>query len=208
MNKKHLILGITLIFLVATLLFVLLSNNSNINDIEKQLELKEAFDLDIIVNLKKYTSEEYDEEKLLDVAMQLATKRGLLSEYDDETTYIQYVSKDDIHLIINELTGITVEAPIEIEDSYYLYDSENEYYYCWPSTLYYYNVTNIISVIKNGDTYEFICTLEKNIDSEIEKIENVIIRVSEMPENTVIKYKVEEIKFWDLGTSIKSLRML
>ena len=195
MNKKHLIIGVTLVLFVALLLFVLLSNRSSINDIEKQLELKEAFELDTIVNLKNYTNIEYDEENLLDVAMQLAAKRGLLSEYEDETTYIQYVPKDDIHLIINELTGITVEAPIEIEDAYYLYDSENEYYYCWPSTLYYYNIGNIISVAKNSDTYEFVCTLEKNIDSEIEKIENVMIRVTEMPENTVIKYRIEEIKF-------------
>lgn len=195
MNKKHLIIGVTLILLVALLLFILLSTRSNISDIEKQLELKEAFDLDIVVNLENYTDAEYDEENLLDVAMQLATKRGLLSEYDDETTYIQYVPKDDIHLIINELTGITVEAPIEIEDSYYLYDSENEYYYCWPSTLYYYNIGNILSVTKNGDTYEFVCNLEKNIDSEIEKVENVVIKVTENPNNTIIKYRIEEIKF-------------
>ena len=121
MNKKHLMIGITLVLFVALFLFFLLSNHSNINDIEKQLELKEAFDLDIIVNLKNYTITEYDDEKLLDVAMQLAAKKGLISEYDDESTYIQYVPKDDVHLIINELTGITVEAPIEIEDSYYLY---------------------------------------------------------------------------------------
>ena len=127
MNKKHLMIGITLVLFVALFLFFLLSNHSNINDIEKQLELKEAFDLDIIVNLKNYTITEYDDEKLLDVAMQLAAKKGLISEYDDESTYIQYVPKDDVHLIINELTGITVETPIEIEDSYYLYDSENEY---------------------------------------------------------------------------------
>ena len=195
MNKKHLIIGVTLVLFVDILLFVILSNRSTINDIEKQLELKEAFELDTIVNLKNYTNAEYDEENLLDVAMQLATKRGLLSEYEDEATYIQYVPKDDIHLIINELTGITVEAPIEIEDAYYLYDSENEYYYCWPSTLYYYNISNIISVNKNGNTYEFICTIEKNIDSEIEKIENVVIKITEMPDNTVIKYRIEEIKF-------------
>ena len=47
----------------------------------------------------------------------------------------------------------------------------------------------------NGDNYEFVCNLEKNIDSEIEKVENVLVRVTEMPENTVIKYKIEEIKF-------------
>lgn len=195
MNKKHMIIWVTLLLLVSLLLFILLSNNSSINDIEKQLELKEVFDLDIIVNLKNYTVENYDEEKLLDVAMQLAAKKGLLSEYDDETTYIQYVSRDDIHTIINELTGIVIEAPIELEDAYYLYDSENEYYYCWPSTLYYYNISNIISVNQNGDTYEFVCTLEKNIDSEIEKVENAVIKVTKVPENSIVKYKIEEIKF-------------
>lgn len=192
MNKKHLILGVTL---VAIFLFVLLSNRSNISDIQKQIELKEIFDLDIIVNLKNYTSEEYNEKNLLDVAMQLAGKKGMLSEFSDDTTYIEYVPKDDLHTIIQDFTGITIEAPIEFEDAYYLYDSENEYYYCWPSTNYYYTVGNIISVKKHGDTYEFVCTLEKNIDSEIETIENVTIKVTEMPENTTIKYQVKEIKF-------------
>ena len=195
MNKKHLILGVTLIMLVAIFLFVLLSNRSNISDIQKQLELKENFDLDIVVNLKNYTVEEYNEENLLDVAMQLAGKNGMLSEFSDDTTYIEYVQKDDLHAIIQDITGITVEAPIELEDAYYLYDSENEYYYCWPSTNYYYNIGNITSVTKNGDTYEFVCTLEKTIDSEIETIENSIIRITAMPENTIIKYRVEEIKF-------------
>ena len=195
MNKKHLILGVTLVALVAIFLFVLLSNRSNITDIQKQLELKENFDLDIIVNLKNYTSEEYNEKNLLDVAMQLASKKGMLSEYSDDTTYIEYVPKDDLHAIIQDFTGITVEAPIELEDAYYLYDSENEYYYCWPSTNYYYTVANIISVTQNRDTYAFVCTLEKNIDSEIETIENVTIKVIEMPENATIKYQVKEIKF-------------
>ena len=195
MNKKHLILGVTLVALVAIFLFVLLSNRSSISDIQKQLELKENFDLDIIVNLRNYTSEEYDEENLLDVAMQLAGKKGILSDFSDDTTYIEYVPKDDLHAIIQDFTGITVEAPIELEDAYYLYDSENEYYYCWPSTKYYYTVGNIISITKNGDTYEFTCTLEKNIDSEIETIENAVIKLTEMPENMIIKYRVEEIKF-------------
>ena len=195
MNKKHLIIGITLVALVAIFLFVLLSNRSNITDIQKQLELKENFDLDIIVNLKNYTSEEYNEENLLDVAMQLAGKKGMLSEYSDDTTYIEYVPKDDLHAIIQDFTGIIIEAPIELEDAYYLYDSENEYYYCWPSTNYYYTVGNILSVTQNGNTYEFVCTLEKNIDSEIQTIENAIIKITDMPENAIIKYRIEEIKF-------------
>lgn len=195
MNKKHLILGALLIALVAIFLCVLLSNRSSISDVQKQLELKDKFDLDIIVNLKEYTPTTYSEENLLDVAMQLAEKKGFISEFSDDTTYIQYVPKDELHLIIQELTGITVEAPIELEDAYYLYDSENEYYYCWPSTLYYYSVENIISAHKTNDTYKFICTLEKNIDGEIERIENAVITLTEMPDNTTVKYKIEEITF-------------
>lgn len=195
MNKKHLILGAVLIAIVAMFLCVLLSNRSNISDVQKQLELKDNFDLDIIVNLKEYTSTAYNEENLLDVAMQLAEKKGFISEFSDDTTYIQYVPKDELHLIIQELTGITIEAPIELEDAYYLYDSENEYYYCWPSTLYYYSVENIISVHKNNDTYEFVCTLEKNIDGETERIENAVITLTEMPNNTTIKYRIEKVSF-------------
>ena len=195
MNKKHLIIGITLVVLVAMFLFILLSNRSSISDIQKQLELKENFDLDIVVNLKNYTDDEYNEENLLDVAMQLASKKGILSEFSDDSTYIEYVPKDDLHAIIQDFTGIIIEAPIELEDAYYLYDSENEYYYCWPSTNYYYTVGNILSVTQNGNTYEFVCTLEKNIDSEIQTIENAIIKITDMPENAIIKYRVNEVKF-------------
>ena len=127
--------------------------------------------------------------------MQLASKKGILSEFSDDSTYIEYVPKDDLHAIIQDFTGIIIEAPIELEDAYYLYDSENEYYYCWPSTNYYYTVGNILSVTQNGNTYEFVCTLEKNIDSEIQTIENAIIKITDMPENAIIKYRVNEVKF-------------
>ena len=160
-----------------------------------QNTLKDELDLDIVINLGKYSSEEYDESKLLDVAMQLATKKGLLQEYNDENIYFEYVPKDDLHSIILELTGITVEAPIEIEDFYYLYDSENEYYYYRPSTPSYYQIDQINSLKETKNGYEINCSIVKNIDTEVLKVEDVSIELTSNPENSIIKYMVNEISF-------------
>lgn len=193
MKKKSLILGGVLTILVSIILFALLSNNTTIKDEQTQSTLKNELDLDIIINLEKYSSEEYDESKLLDVAMQLASKKGLLQEFNDENTYIEYVSKDDLHSLILELTGITIEAPIEIEDFYYLYDSENEYYYYIPATPSYYKIDKINSMKETKNGYEINCSIEKNIDTEVLKVENVLIKLTTKPENSIIKYMINEI---------------
>ena len=195
MKKKTLILAGVLVIVVAIILFVLLSNNTNIKDEQMQNTLKDELDLDIVINLGKYSSEEYDESKLLDVAMQLATKKGLLQEYNDENIYFEYVPKDDLHSIILDLTGITVEAPIEIEDFYYLYDSENEYYYYRPSTPSYYQIDQINSLKETKNGYEINCSIVKNIDTEVLKVEDVSIELTSKPENSIIKYMVNEISF-------------
>ena len=195
MKKKTLILAGVLAIVVAIILFVLLSSNTNIKDEQMQNTLKDELDLDIVINLGKYSSEEYDESKLLDVAMQLATKKGLLQEYNDENIYFEYVPKDDLHSIILELTGITVEAPIEIEDFYYLYDSENEYYYYRPSTPSYYQIDQINSLKETKNGYEINCSIVKNIDTEVLKVEDVSIELTSNPENSIIKYMVNEISF-------------
>lgn len=195
MKKKTLILAGVLAIIVAIILFVLLSSNTNIKDEQMQNTLKDELDLDIVINLGKYSSEEYDESKLLDVAMQLATKKGLLQEYNDENIYFEYVPKDDLHSIILELTGITVEAPIEIEDFYYLYDSENEYYYYRPSTPSYYQINQINSLKETKNGYEINCSIVKNIDTEVLKVEDVSIELTSKPENSIIKYMVNEISF-------------
>ena len=195
MKKKSLILGGVLAIIVVIILFVLLSSNTTIKDVQMQESLKNELNLDIIINLGKYSSEEYDESKLLDVAMQLATKKGLLQEYNDENTYFEYVSKDDLHSVIWELTGITVEAPIEIEDFYYLYDSENEYYYYRPSTPSYFQINQINSLKETKNGYEINCSIVKNVDTEVLKVEDVTIKLTSKPENSVIKYMVNEISF-------------
>lgn len=195
MKKKTLILAGVLAIVVAIILFVLLSSNTNIKDEQMQNTLKDELDLDIVINLGKYSSEEYDESKLLDVAMQLATKKGLLQEYNDENIYFEYVPKDDLHSIILDLTGITVEAPIEIEDFYYLYDSENEYYYYRPSTPSYYQIDQINSLKETKNGYEINCSIVKNIDTEVLKVEDVSIELTSKPENSIIKYMVNEISF-------------
>lgn len=147
MKNKRLITIITSVIFVIVIVTICLSNmGSAIKDEAKISEFKNSSHLDILVNLGNYSSSEYSDSRLLDVSMQLAEKLGLMDENTDEDNYVQYVSENDLHTIIYELTGHTVEAPIEIEDFYYLYDSENEYYYYRPATPSYYSIKEINSL--------------------------------------------------------------
>ena len=164
--KKHVIIAIATIIVVAVIVAIVSLCGSKLTN-EEILNLKDSAKLDIIVNLEDYTSSNYDDSKLLDVAMQLANALGMVNTYSDDETYIEYVSREDLHALINEFTGLTVEAPIEIEDFYYLYDSENDYYYYRPSTPSYYSVSTINSVKENNGSYSISCTVTKTEDTEL-----------------------------------------
>ena len=126
--------------------------------------------------------------------MLYAENLDLVNETNNESIYLQYVSKDDIHNLIYELTGITIEAPIEIEDFYYLYDSENSYYYYLGASPTYYKISSIKSIKRNGNTYDINCSIEKVIDGELIIEDNVSIILNYISENSIIKYQVEKIK--------------
>ena len=117
-----------------------------------------------------------------------------MNETNNESLYLQYVSKDDVHNIIYELTGISIEAPIEIDDFYYLYDSENSYYYYLGASPTNYKVSNIKSIKRNGNLYDINCSIEKIEDGELTLEENVSIILNYVSENSIIKYQVEKIK--------------
>ena len=111
-------------------------------------------------------------------------------KYDLDIKKVMFISFDAI-----AVSGITVEAPIEIEDFYYLYDSENEYYYYRPSTPSYYQIDQINSLKETKNGYEINCSIVKNIDTEVLKVEDVSIELTSKPENSIIKYMVNEISF-------------
>ena len=192
--KKHVIIAIATIIVVAVIVAIVSLCGSKLTN-EEILNLKDSAKLDIIVNLEDYTSSNYDDSKLLDVAMQLANALGMVNTYSDDETYIEYVSREDLHALINEFTGLTIEAPIEIEDFYYLYDSENDYYYYRPSTPSYYSVSTINSVKENNGSYSISCTVTKTEDTELSAKDNVQISLTSMPKNKYFMYKVNKVTF-------------
>ena len=118
MKKRMIAYGAILIAIVIVILLISFSGSTTVNNEVDLATIKETFDLDLIVNLGNFDSKNYDESKLLDVAMQLAEKNNLLNEFSDETTFIQYVAREDLHSIIKDFTGIALESPIEIEYFY------------------------------------------------------------------------------------------
>ena len=194
MNKKITII-ITAIIIVMLIVFSFIFNGlGNAKNEEEISKIRDESYLDIIVNLGDYSSTSYDDEKLLDVAMQLAEKLGLLNESNEDENYVQYVNENDLHSIIYELTGNVIEAPIEIEDFYYLYDSEHGYYFYRPASPKYFQVKEISSVKEKGSTLNISCSIKKTEDYEELDLNNVKIKLTYMPENVFIKYRVDKIE--------------
>lgn len=194
--KKQVILVATIVIIIAIAIITFaLVSGTTIKDENEINTIKDEAYLDILVNLGNYTKDNYDESKLLDVAMQIAEKKGLFNEFSGDAAYFEYVNKEDLHLIISELTGNVVEAPIEITDFYYLYDSENEYYYYRPSTPVYYSISKINSIKEKNSTYIINCNIGKTEDTEISEVENVEISVTYNEDNSLIKYRVNSIKY-------------
>lgn len=193
--KKFIILIITLVFIIIFTCIILSINTTKEITSESEIKtIKQDSNLDILVNLGDFSKDNYSERKLLDVAMLYSEKLNLVNETNNESIYLQYVSKDDIHNLIYELTGITIEAPIEIDDFYYLYDSENSYYYYLGASPTYYKISSIKNIKRNGNTYDINCSIEKIIDGELIIEDNVSVILNYIPENSIIKYQVEKIK--------------
>lgn len=192
--KKIIIPAISLLLIIMILLiFTLIPSTKQITSSTEIEVIKQDSNLDILVNLNNFSKESYSEEKLLDVAMQYASKLNLINEQSTDDTYIQYVEKETLHNLIFELTGVKIDAPIEIEDFYYLYDSENEYYYYIGLPTSYYYVSNINSIERKNNTYFINCSIEKGNESEIEVFSNVSIVLNRITDNSLISYQVQSI---------------
>ena len=186
--------GAILLVIIVVILLITLSGSTAVNNDVDLATIKDTFDLDLLVNLGNFDSKNYDESKLLDVAMQLAEKNNLMNDFSDETTFIQYVSREDLHSIIKDFAGITLESPIEIEDFYYLYDSENDYYFYRPASPSYFKVKEITSTKVSNDTYTIKCFIAEDIANESIESEDATLSIISMPNNNWIKYRVEKIE--------------
>ena len=192
--KKFFLPALALLFILTFITIILTSNTTvEITSTTEIEAIKQDSNLDILVNLGNFSGENYSENMLLDVAMQYADKLNLMNELNTDDNYLQYVNKEDLHNIIYELTDITIEAPLEIDDFYYLYDGENSYYYYLGVSPTYYSVSRINKIERTSNKYVINCSIQKNEDGEIFSLDNVLVTLNFMPNNNIVKYQIKEI---------------
>jgi len=158
--------------------------------------IKQDSYLDILIQIKNFNNLNVNYEPLLEAAMRIASSQKLVVE-PEEGVYFEYVPKDIVHDIIFELTGVRITEPIIIEDYYYQYDEEGDYYKIVPlgSNWLKLNDVTSISYVKEGDQYLVICSAsggDENI-GDVEIYPEMEIRLKYKPSNKYVKYQVVSI---------------
>lgn len=158
--------------------------------------------LDILINIKEYPNGKNVDAKLLEAAMRIARELELIKD-EDTPYYREYVPKETVHLIIEELTGKPVKEPIKVEDFDYLYDEEKDYYYIVPVGTDWIRYNEIKNVLEKGHYYEVICDADlTDYDGiPITSYENMVIKLKKVSDNRYIRYRIESIS---AGNSIEA----
>lgn len=215
MNKKILIVALIVIVILISLI-VFLNRDTNTIDPdtpstnvdntdenktvevtnEEQIEqIKNNSYLNILLQIKTFDSLNISYEPLLEAAMRIAKELNLY-QTPDNGTYIEYVPREIVHELIYELSGIKIEKPIVIEDFYYLYDANEDYYYVVPIGSNWLELTKVNSIhTSNSDQYIIKCSAESISDYSIKTTyPNIELRLKYKPANTYIKYQLISIK--------------
>lgn len=183
----YVIASVAVVLIIIGVIF--LKNKNEITNSNEILNIVRETNLETILNLGNFEKDNYSEKDLLVVAMKFAEKNGYLNETEDGI-YVEYVTKSDLHDIINELTGISIEAPIQIEDFYYVYDSENEYYYNAGVEITEYEISEIKHIYKNDEFYTIECTATKTEDGEIVANNEITTKLKKNADNFYVDYQV------------------
>lgn len=189
--KKNTIVYLAVIVLLTAIIsiFCFTKNKSQIKDTNEISEIVNNSNLELLLNLENFDEKNYSEEKLLIASMEYASKNGFMNE-TTEGMYIEYINKSELHDIIYELTNITVEAPIQIDDFYYVYDSENEYYYCVPISYPKYQITNINNIYQKDNIYTITCQAKKISDNEVIKEVSITTTLELIEDGFYTNYKI------------------
>lgn len=214
MNKKVII--IILILIIAIIVAMILNKDDSIPEpvqpnipittespddkvvtVTKDMEEKIVEDsfLNILVQIQTFDSLNVDYEPLLEAAMRIADALNLY-ETPEDGVYLQYVPKDVVHEIIFELSGIRIQDPIVIEDFYYLYDEENDYYYVVPIGANWMYLDEIKSIsYSKSDMYIINCSSEIGTEDYDIKTTypNMELRLKYKPTNKYVKYQLISI---------------
>lgn len=214
MNKRILLI-ISIIILVAVFGFFILNNNEvsvnpnlpsvpntqnnektvEVTDTEKIEKIKEDSYLNILLQIKAFDSLNVNHELLLEAAMRIAGKLDLY-QVPTSGAYIEYVPRNIIHELIYELSGIRINEPIIIEDFYYLYDTEGDYYYIVPIGSDWLELKDISSIhyTSSSDQYIINCSAENITDYALKTIyPNVDVRLKYKASNNYVKYQLISI---------------
>lgn len=151
--------------------------------------------LNILVQIQAFDMLNVNYEPLLEAAMRLAASLGLVKT-ETEGIYLEYVPKDIVHEIIYELSGVRVKDPIIIDDFYYLYDAEKDYYYVVPIGANWMEIKKIKSITySKSDAYIIKCEcVLGNEDYGIEtSFPNMEVMIKYKPSNKYIKYQLISI---------------
>lgn len=191
MMKKNMLFYIiaSIVVLLIVICIIVVSHKNEIINPDEILKVVSETNLESAINLGNFEKNNYSEKNLLAVAMKFAEKNGYMNETSDGI-YVEYVNKSDLHDIINELTGISIDAPIQIEDFYYIYDSENEYYYNAGIEVPEYKVSKVNHVYKNDDSYVIECTAIKMEDGEIIANDKIVTKLKKNVDSSYTNYQV------------------
>lgn len=159
-------------------------------------KIREDSYLNILLQIQSYDPLYVNYEPLLEAAMRIASEQGLL-ETNTEGVYLEYVPKNVIHDIIFELVGIKIEKPIVIDDFYYLYDEEGDYYYVVPIGVTWMQLTDIKSMTySNTDQYIVKCSAKMGSEEMgyTSIYPNVEVKLKYKPNNKYVKYQLLSIQ--------------
>lgn len=204
--NKYVKIIIILIFLVILGFFGYSVLNPNIENMSFELVndkteiskiVTDSF-LDILVETKNYSNKDINYEDMLKASMRIARELNLFEEMSDENTFYEYVPEDTIHEMISELTGKKVEDPIRIEDFYYLYNEEENYYYVVPVGTDWIHIEEIKEVrkIKNGEYYLITCSTSFSDDGlAFYDSGDVKIILKHCTDNKYIRYQLVSMEY-------------
>lgn len=224
MNQKiFIIIAIILLFIASFFFFIKQEENIPenklpstpvITDEEKVVEVLDEEKikkitndsyLNILLQIKTFDSLNINYEPLLEAAMRIARELDLYKIPDDGNTYIEYVSRDIVHELIYELSGIRINEPIIIEDFYYLYDSDGDYYYIVPIGSEWLELQELNSIHYTSDSDQYIihCSAENLTDYAIKTTyPDVELRLKYKASNNYIKYQLISIHAGKSNTQV------
>ena len=193
--KKNTLIYLLILIIITVLIsaFFLFGGKNEIKDQTEIARIIEDSNLEIIHNLSDFNTSNYSTSKLLEVSMLLAEKKGYMNE-SDSGDFLEYVSQSDIHSLIRDLTNISIEAPIQIEDFNYRYDSENEYYYKIPLETSTYKISSINHVYEKDNIYTIEAISIKTEDGEIIAEDTITTKLEYIKTNTYTTYQVIDQK--------------